>query len=71
MNAGVPEATRQLTLSFRYNDVESAKALFERYPDRIAALILEAERIEDPQPGYLHELQRLCHANGALFVKLR
>ena len=68
MNAGVPEATRQLTLSFRYNDIESAKALFERYPDRIAALILEAERIEDPQPGYLHELQRLCHANGALFV---
>ena len=32
MNAGVPAVTRQLTLTFHYNDIESSKALFERYP---------------------------------------
>jgi glutamate-1-semialdehyde 2,1-aminomutase len=68
MNAGVPEATRQLTLTFRFNDIDSAKALFERYPGRIAALILEAARTEDPRENYLQDLQQLCHVNGALFV---
>jgi glutamate-1-semialdehyde 2,1-aminomutase len=68
MNAGIPETTRQLTLTFRYGDIGSAKALFDRYPGRIAALILEPARTEDPSEGYLQSMQRLCHAHGALLV---
>ena len=68
INAGIPEATRQLSVTFRYNDLASAKALFDKYPRRIAALILEPARTEEPHDGYLSELQRLCHANGALFI---
>jgi glutamate-1-semialdehyde 2,1-aminomutase len=68
MNAGIPESTREKTVTFRYNDIESAKLMFERYPGRIAALILEASRTEDPRDNYLHELKKLCHANGALLV---
>jgi glutamate-1-semialdehyde 2,1-aminomutase len=68
MNAGIPDATRPLTLTFRYNDLESARQLFEAHPNQIAALILEAARTEEPNPGYLESLQKLCHDNGALFV---
>jgi glutamate-1-semialdehyde 2,1-aminomutase len=68
MNAGIPEATRQLTMSFRYNDIASVRALFERHPRQIAACILEAARTEEPREGFLHEVQRLCHANGALLI---
>jgi glutamate-1-semialdehyde 2,1-aminomutase len=68
MNAGIPEAIRQLTVSFRYDDLASAEALFELYPRRIAALILEPARMEDPRQGYLQALQRLCQANGALLI---
>jgi glutamate-1-semialdehyde 2,1-aminomutase len=68
MNAGVPEAIRQLTLTFRYNDIAGVETLFEQHPDRIAALILEPARTEDPPLGYLQALQRLCHANGALLI---
>lgn len=68
MNAGIPEAVRQLTLTFRYNDIDSAKALFAAYPGRIAALILEPARAEDPRDDYLHALRKLCHDEGALFV---
>ena len=32
MNAGIPEATQKLTVSFRYNDIASVRALFERHP---------------------------------------
>jgi glutamate-1-semialdehyde 2,1-aminomutase len=68
MNAGIPQAIQQLTVTFRYNDIASAKALFDRYPERIAALILEPARTEDPQGDYLHALQRLCHGHGALLI---
>jgi glutamate-1-semialdehyde 2,1-aminomutase len=68
MNAGVPEAVRRLTLTFRYNDLANAEALFDQYPGRIAAFILEPAGTEEPHDGYLQALQRLCHANGALLI---
>jgi glutamate-1-semialdehyde 2,1-aminomutase len=68
MNAGIPEVIQQLTVSFRYNDIASVHTLFERHPRQIAACILEAARTDEPRDGFLHELQRLCHANGALLI---
>jgi glutamate-1-semialdehyde 2,1-aminomutase len=68
MNAGIPEATRNLTVSFRYNDIESVRDLFQRHPGRIAGCILEPARTEEPREGFLHELQQLCRANGALLI---
>lgn len=68
MNAGIPEVTRALTVSFRYNDIASVRALFERHSDQIAGCILEPARAEEPREGFLHELQRLCHADGALLI---
>jgi len=68
MNAGIPEATRNLTVSFRYNDISSVRALFERHPGQIAGCILEAARTDEPCDRFLHELQRICHANGALLI---
>ena len=68
MSAGIPKAVRELTVSFRYNDLASVRKLFDEYPGEIACLILEASRGEDPRDGFLHETQRLCHEHGALFV---
>jgi glutamate-1-semialdehyde 2,1-aminomutase len=68
MNAGIPQAVRDLTLGFRYNDLNDARDLFARHPGKIAALILEASRGDEPAEGYLRELQVLCHQNGALFI---
>ena len=68
MDAGIPEAVRALTLGFRYGDLGDARDLFARHPGRIAAVILEASRGEDPPQGYLAGLRDLCHRNGALFI---
>ena len=68
MNAGVPDTVRQLTLSFQYNDIASARALFEQHRGSIAAVILEPARNEDPRENFLHELRQLCHDNGTLFI---
>lgn len=68
VNAGVPQAVRDLSVTFRWNDLDSARALFAAHPGRIAAFILEASRGPDPDPGYLQALIDLCHVNGALLI---
>lgn len=68
MNAGIPETVQKLTVDFQYNNIESVRALFNRFPGRIACLILEPSRGDDPENNFLHEARDLCHRNGALFV---
>lgn len=68
MNSGIPRQVRELTATFRYGDLEDVRSLFDRYPDRIAALILEPSRGEDPPAGYFQELKDICHRNGALLI---
>jgi glutamate-1-semialdehyde 2,1-aminomutase len=68
MPAGIPEAVRNMTVGFRYNDLASAEAMFSANRGRIACVVLEAETIEPPRDRFLHRLRDLCHAQGAVFV---
>lgn len=68
MAAGIPEWTRRQTVKFRYNDVTSLEALFAQYPGRIACVIMEAARTEEPKPGYLQDVKSMTHSNGAVLV---
>jgi glutamate-1-semialdehyde 2,1-aminomutase len=68
MNAGIPRPVQDLTVGFRYNDLDSARALLAAHPGKIAAFILEPSRGEKPKDDFLHKLRTLCHENGALFI---
>ena len=68
MNAGIPKCISDLTVKFRYNDIESVKQLFDTYPDEISCIILEPARSEDPRDKFLHEIQAVCRKNGAVFI---
>lgn len=68
INAGIPRAIQQLSLKFRYNDPASLEALFAQHPGRIACVILEPAKYEDPQDGFLHKVRDLCHRAGAVFI---
>jgi glutamate-1-semialdehyde 2,1-aminomutase len=68
IHGGVPDPVRALTVSFRYNDIESVRALIAAHPGRIAGFILEPTRGGDPKDGFLHALKELAHAEGALFI---
>lgn len=69
---GVPAATAQDTLIARYNDLDSVEALFRRYPDQIAAVIVEPVAgnmgVVPPLPGFLEGLRRLTSEHGALLI---
>ena len=58
--SGIPAAYGDLTLTFRYNDIASVERLFERHPDGIAALIMEAATLEAPRDDFLHRVRALC-----------
>ncbi len=65
---GVPQAVRDLTHTFMYNDIDSLHRLFREYPDQIAAVILEPMNTTEPKDGFLGEVQTLCRQHGALLV---
>ena len=69
---GVPASTVADTLLAPYNDLNAVKALFEAWPDQIAALFVEPVAgnmgLMLPQPGFLKGLRELCTQYGALLV---
>jgi glutamate-1-semialdehyde 2,1-aminomutase len=68
IDAGIPQAVLDLTLMFEYNNLDSLAALFEAYPDQIAAVIMWPYEVELPRPGFLEEVRDLAHQHGALFI---
>ena len=69
---GVTRATAANTLIAEYNDPDSVAALYERYPDQIAAIIVEPVAgnmgVIPPKPGFLDSLRRLADEHGSLLV---
>ncbi len=69
---GVPAGTAQDTLIADYNDLEGVRKLFEKYTDRIAAVIVEPVAagmgVVPPVVGFLPGLRDLCSRHGALLI---
>lgn len=65
---GVPQATRDLTHTFTYNDIDTLKALFDAHPGQIAAVVIEPMNVAAPEPGFLEGVKALTHQSGALLV---
>jgi glutamate-1-semialdehyde 2,1-aminomutase len=68
MPAGIPTSVRAMSLGFRYNDAASLEALFRRYPAQIACVVLEPAFVQEPEPGFLDALRRLCDAEGTILI---
>ncbi|WP_414622980.1 glutamate-1-semialdehyde 2,1-aminomutase [Calothrix sp. CCY 0018] len=68
ISAGIPQVIRDLTVKFNFNDIESVKTVFLNHPGKIACVILEPAKYEDPSDNFLHEVQKLCQENGAVFI---
>jgi glutamate-1-semialdehyde 2,1-aminomutase len=68
MASGIPTAIQQLTVKFRYNDMQSLAALFEHYPGQIACVVMELEAAVAPDGTFLQDALRLCHQHGAVFI---
>ena len=65
---GVPQAVRDLTHTFTYNDLGSLEAVFAAWPDAIAGVIMEPMNVAYPELGFLEGVQALCRKHGAVFI---
>ncbi len=69
---GVPKATANNTLVAPYNDLKTTQALFEKYANDIAAVIVEPiagnMNLVFPQEGFLPGLRALCDQAKALLI---
>jgi glutamate-1-semialdehyde 2,1-aminomutase len=71
-SAGVPSGCTKDTLSAVYNDTASVEALFETFPDEIAAVIVEPVGanmgVVPPKKGFLESLRSLCTKYKAVLI---
>ncbi len=65
---GVPQAVRDLSVSFPFNDADALEALLQAAPDAYAAVILEPMALEAPAPGFLEAVRALCDRYGVVLV---
>jgi glutamate-1-semialdehyde 2,1-aminomutase len=69
---GVPRGAAQDTLTLPFNDLGAVEELFARFPEEIAAVILEPVAgnmgLVRPRAGYLEGLRRLTREYGALLI---
>jgi glutamate-1-semialdehyde aminotransferase/spore coat polysaccharide biosynthesis protein SpsF (cytidylyltransferase family)/predicted dehydrogenase len=67
-NAGVPQAVRELTHPFVYNDLESLQKLLREHRNEFAAVIMEPVNFWPPADGFLEGVKSLAHEHGALLI---
>lgn len=71
-SAGVPPEFAELTIAIPYNDAEELDAVFKKWGDQIAGVIVESipanAGLYFPKPGYYEALRRLSDQYGALLI---
>lgn len=69
---GIPASITEHTLTCNFNNLEETAQLFEKYPNDIAAIILEPVAgnmgFVLPKPGFLKGLRELCDHYNALLI---
>lgn len=67
-DAGIPNATKNLTKNFAFNDIESLKKLIEQFSQEIACVIMEVVTTEAPKPDFLEAVRELTQQNGIILI---
>lgn len=65
---GIPGCVKELTSTFKYNDIESLEKLFSQYHGEFACVIMEPSLFELPKNSFLQQVKDLVHENGALLI---
>ena len=64
-NAGIPQAIKDLTFTFNYNDIDSVRNSID---EDTAAVILEPVVFDEPNNNFLNELANLCKEKNILLI---
>ena len=71
-SAGVPNSLASLTIVIPYNNIDAAKAAFDRHKGKIAAVLVEPVAanmgVVPPVDGFLQTLRKLSSQNDAILI---
>lgn len=69
---GITKSTASDTLLANYNDINQVKELFEKYPEQIAAIIIEPIAGNMgcvlPEKNFINQLREFCTQNSSLLI---
>jgi glutamate-1-semialdehyde 2,1-aminomutase len=65
---GIPQEVSEGTVNFNFNDISSLENLFLKFPNQIAAVILEPAATEEPKDNFLQKVKLICEKNGTVFI---
>jgi glutamate-1-semialdehyde 2,1-aminomutase len=68
VDAGIPEATKRLSLTVPYGDLGALRTLFGERLGEIAAVIMEPATDAPPPRGYLEGVRELTRREGAVLI---
>jgi len=63
---GIPKVLKDVVSEFEYNNLESLET--ELKNNEVAGVILEAQALTSPNPGFLEGVRELCTQYGALLI---
>ena len=65
---GVPKGLAGTNLTFHYNEIDAFRDLVEKNDGKIAAVIMEPIRNDDPKPGYLEEIRKITREKHIVLI---
>ncbi len=66
---GVPHGLSGTVIPFRYNQADELKSILKKYSGKVAAVVMEPTRHDEPMPDFLKQVRELCDlADAALIV---
>jgi glutamate-1-semialdehyde aminotransferase len=68
VKSGIPNDISNLTVTYKADNLDSLRELFEKYPDQIACVISEPEKMNVLPENYLRDAIDLAHKYGALWI---
>jgi glutamate-1-semialdehyde 2,1-aminomutase len=68
MNNGVPKEVSNLSKTFKFNDLESFNFVFNKYKEKIAAVILEPMSFDYPKISFLKRIKSECKKNKTVLI---
>jgi glutamate-1-semialdehyde aminotransferase len=68
VKSGIPNDISNLTVTFKADDLSSLKELFSKYPDQIACVISEPEKLNLLPENFLKDAIEIAHVHGALWI---
>lgn len=67
-NIGIPKCLKNLTISLKYNDLESLKKIVSENKGEIAGLIMEPVGAIPPKDNFLQEVRKITKENNIVLI---